>query len=55
MKRVLTATALLMATTGLASAEGSLQLYNWGNRDFFRMQWREVGRSDSLCFTGLCD
>ena len=31
MKRVLTATALLMATTGLASAEGSLQLYNWGN------------------------
>jgi len=31
MKRVLTATALLMATTGLASAEGVLQLYNWGN------------------------
>ena len=31
MKRFLTATALLMATTGLASAEGTLQLYNWGN------------------------
>lgn len=31
MKRLLTATALLMATTGLASAEGTLQLYNWGN------------------------
>lgn len=31
MKRLLTATALLMATTGLASAEGVLQLYNWGN------------------------
>ena len=31
MKKVLTATALLMATTGLASAEGVLQLYNWGN------------------------
>ena len=31
MKRLLTATALLMASTGLASAEGSLQLYNWGN------------------------
>ena len=31
MKRILTATALLMASTGLASAEGSLQLYNWGN------------------------
>ncbi|WP_284165445.1 extracellular solute-binding protein [Frigidibacter sp. SD6-1] len=31
MKRLLTATALLLATTGLASAEGELQLYNWGN------------------------
>jgi spermidine/putrescine transport system substrate-binding protein len=31
MKRLLTATALLMATTGLASAEGVLNLYNWGN------------------------
>lgn len=31
MKRLLTATALLMASTGLASAEGTLQLFNWGN------------------------
>ncbi|WP_149140554.1 extracellular solute-binding protein [Gemmobacter caeruleus] len=31
MKRLITATALLMATTGLARAEGVLQLYNWGN------------------------
>ena len=31
MKRLMTATALLLATTGLASAEGVLQLYNWGN------------------------
>ena len=31
MKRLLSATALLMASTGLASAEGTLQLYNWGN------------------------
>jgi spermidine/putrescine transport system substrate-binding protein len=31
MKRLLTATALLMATTGLARAEGVLNLYNWGN------------------------
>ncbi|MFM7336286.1 MAG: extracellular solute-binding protein [Tabrizicola sp.] len=31
MKRILTATALLLASTGLASAEGTLQLYNWGN------------------------
>ena len=31
MKRLLTATALLLASTGLASAEGVLQLYNWGN------------------------
>jgi spermidine/putrescine transport system substrate-binding protein len=31
MKRLLTATAMLMATTGLARAEGELQLYNWGN------------------------
>ena len=31
MKRLLSATALLLAGTSLASAEGSLQLYNWGN------------------------
>lgn len=31
MKRLLTATALLLASTGLAQAEGVLQLYNWGN------------------------
>jgi spermidine/putrescine transport system substrate-binding protein len=31
MKKLLTATALLLATTGLASAEGVLNLYNWGN------------------------
>ncbi|NHB75191.1 ABC transporter substrate-binding protein [Rhodobacter calidifons] len=31
MKRLLSATALLLASTGLASAEGKLQLYNWGN------------------------
>ena len=31
MKNLLTATALLLASTGLASAEGVLQLYNWGN------------------------
>ena len=31
MKRLLTATAFLMGTTGLAAAEGQLQLYNWGN------------------------
>jgi spermidine/putrescine transport system substrate-binding protein len=31
MKKLLTATALLLAGTSLASAEGSLQLYNWGN------------------------
>jgi spermidine/putrescine transport system substrate-binding protein len=31
MKRMMTAAALLLATTGLASAEGVLQLYNWGN------------------------
>ena len=31
MKRLLTATALLMASTGIAPAEGVLQLYNWGN------------------------
>lgn len=31
MKRLLTATALLLASTGLASADGVLQLYNWGN------------------------
>ena len=31
MKKLLTATALLMMTSGLASAEGVLNLYNWGN------------------------
>ena len=31
MKKLLTATAFLMGTTGLAAAEGTLQLYNWGN------------------------
>ncbi|MGB3280735.1 MAG: extracellular solute-binding protein, partial [Pseudorhodobacter sp.] len=31
MKRILTATALLLASTSLAAAEGELQLYNWGN------------------------
>ncbi len=31
MTKLLTATALLMATTGLAGAEGVLNLYNWGN------------------------
>jgi spermidine/putrescine transport system substrate-binding protein len=31
MKRMLTATALLLASTGLSMAEGTLQLYNWGN------------------------
>jgi spermidine/putrescine transport system substrate-binding protein len=31
MTRILTATALLLATTSLAAAEGELQLYNWGN------------------------
>ncbi len=31
MKRLLSVTAVLMASTGLASAEGTLQLYNWGN------------------------
>jgi spermidine/putrescine transport system substrate-binding protein len=31
MKKLLTATALLLAGTSLASAEGTLQLYNWGN------------------------
>jgi spermidine/putrescine transport system substrate-binding protein len=31
MKRLLTAAALLLATTSLASAEGVLQLFNWGN------------------------
>jgi len=31
MKKLLTATALLLAGTSIASAEGSLQLYNWGN------------------------
>ena len=31
MKKTLTALALLMASTGLASAEGVLNLFNWGN------------------------
>ena len=31
MKKLLTATAILMASASLASAEGVLQLYNWGN------------------------
>lgn len=31
MKKIIAATALLMASTTLASAEGELQLYNWGN------------------------
>lgn len=31
MKTLLTATALLLGSTGLAAAEGVLQLYNWGN------------------------
>lgn len=31
MKKLLTATALLLATSSLASAEGQLQLFNWGN------------------------
>jgi spermidine/putrescine transport system substrate-binding protein len=31
MKRLLTATAMLLASVTLAAAEGELQLYNWGN------------------------
>ena len=31
MKKLLTATALLMATSAIAQAEGQLNLYNWGN------------------------
>lgn len=31
MKRLLTATAMLLASATLAAAEGELQLYNWGN------------------------
>ena len=31
MKTLMTATALLMASTSLAAAEGELQLFNWGN------------------------
>ena len=31
MNKLLTATALLLATSSLASAEGVLNLYNWGN------------------------
>lgn len=31
MKRILTAAAMLLATTALAQAEGQLQLFNWGN------------------------
>ena len=31
MRKILAATTLLLASTSLASAEGELQLYNWGN------------------------
>jgi spermidine/putrescine transport system substrate-binding protein len=31
MKRLLTATAMLLASSALASAEGTLNLFNWGN------------------------
>ncbi|OYX18246.1 MAG: putrescine/spermidine ABC transporter substrate-binding protein [Rhodobacterales bacterium 32-66-9] len=31
MRRLLTATAIVLATANLAAAEGALQLYNWGN------------------------
>ncbi len=31
MKRLLTATAMLLATAAMAQAEGELQLYNWGD------------------------
>ncbi len=31
MKKILTVTALLLASASIASAEGELQLYNWGN------------------------
>ena len=31
MKKILTATALLLGTSTLAGAEGQLQLFNWGN------------------------
>ena len=31
MKRLLSATAMVLASASLASAEGELQLYNWGN------------------------
>ena len=31
MKRLMTATAMLLASATLAAAEGELQLYNWGN------------------------
>ena len=31
MKKLATATALLLASSAMASAEGVLQLYNWGN------------------------
>ncbi len=31
MKKLLTVTAILMASTGLARADGELQLYNWGD------------------------
>lgn len=31
MKKIMTATALLLASTAFATAEGELQLYNWGN------------------------
>lgn len=31
MKRIISATAMLLASVSLAQAEGELQLYNWGN------------------------
>lgn len=31
MKKIIAATAVLLSSTSLASAEGELQLYNWGN------------------------
>ena len=31
MKRLLSATAMVLASATIAAAEGKLQLYNWGN------------------------
>ena len=31
MNKLFSATLLLLASTSLASAEGTLQLFNWGN------------------------